>query len=401
MRKRNGFPRRPLFGLLTVFALALFLTGQAAGQKPPIKIGFLNVRTGPFAVPGETLDRGFRLALEEVNYEVAGRKIEVIAEDDVNDPAVGLTKTRKLVERDRVHILVGPIGSAVALAMRDYMVDKGVPWIITQATVATLTREKRAPNLFRISFTEEQLHGPMGKYFYDKLGYKKLALVALDFVAGHTQLGAFEKAFTSAGGQVPQKVFMPLGSPDPAPYIARIDPKEIDDVHAILWGADALRFIKQAKEFGLMEKTKLTAMGSAVEEGTILPAYGDEVIGILSYNNYAADYEGSATKKFVAAYRAKAGGRIPPQHAAMGYEGARAVIEALKAVGGNAEDVPGVLAALRKAEFDGPRAPFKFDGCQNLNITVYVRKVVRVAGQLQHTVIDTVPGVTDPGCPVR
>jgi branched-chain amino acid transport system substrate-binding protein len=392
-----------LAGVPAALALALSLGGPfpAAAQKPPIRVGLLNVRTGPFTVPGETLDRGLRLALDEANWEAAGRKIELIAEDDANDPAMALTKVRKLVEKDRVHILVGPIGSSVALAMRDYMVEKGLPWIITQATVASLTREKRAPNIFRISFTDEQLHAPMGRYFHDKLGFKKLVVVAPDFVAGHTQSAAFEKSFTAAGGQVTQKILIPLGAPDPAPYIARINTQDVDGVHAILFGADALRFIKQAKEFGLMERTKLTAMGSAVEEGSMLLAYGDEVLGMLNYNNYAADFDGPATKRFVAAYRPKAGGRVPTQQAAMGYEGGRLIIEAAKLVNGNVEDVPGVLAAIRRVDFVGPRAPIRFDGCQNLNITVYVRKVVRVGGQLQHTVVDAVPGVTDPGCPVR
>ncbi len=374
---------------------------QSPAARPPIKIGFLNTRTGPFSADGEMVDLGFRLGLEELGSESAGRKIEVITEDDRADPSTGLTKARKLLDGDRVHILFGPISSAVALALRDYVVEKGAPWVIHQATAGTLTRERRAPNLFRLSYTEEQIHAPMGPYFYNKLGYKKLAVVALDFVTGHVMMAAFEKSFTEAGGQVIQKIFMPLGAPDPGPYITRINTKDADAVHLILFGADALRFVKQAKEFGLFEKARITMFGPALEEGLLLPAYGDEVIGIVNYMDYAAGWDNPATKSFVRAYQAKSGGRLPTQQSALAYEGAHAMVMALKAVQGNVENTPAFFAALRKVEFEGPKGPFKLDACQNKIMTMFVRKVEKVGAQLQHTVIDVLRGIADSGCPVR
>lgn len=104
-----------------------------ATSSEPIRIGLIHGYTGVFAALAENLTRGIQLYFESVNNVVAGRGITLIQEDDASNPEQGLTKVRQLVERDKVHLIIGFIHSGVALACRDYIHQVGIPTIIDNA----------------------------------------------------------------------------------------------------------------------------------------------------------------------------------------------------------------------------------------------------------------------------
>src|SRR3972149_12283142 len=116
---------------LVFFGALLFgLDGGRSWAAPatgPIKIGFMAPYVGVYAKPGKDMDNGFKLYLEEIKHQVAGREIQFIAEDSEAKGDVGLTKARKLVERDQVHLLSGIIHSGVAYAIRGYVGATKVP----------------------------------------------------------------------------------------------------------------------------------------------------------------------------------------------------------------------------------------------------------------------------------
>src|SRR5262245_15844956 len=102
--------------LVALAAVAILVTGTfriADAQKDPIKIGVLNAITGPLAVNGTEINEGIKLYWEdEMSNQVAGRPVRLIVEDSEGKPDVGLTKVRKLVESDRVNLILGPVSSA-------------------------------------------------------------------------------------------------------------------------------------------------------------------------------------------------------------------------------------------------------------------------------------------------
>jgi branched-chain amino acid transport system substrate-binding protein len=108
-------------------------TAPAAATKTPIKIGVLAPLSGPLAALARDIVDGARLYVDEVNGEIVGRKVELIVEDYEFKSAVALTKTKKLVERDGVHAVVGVILSAAAIAMKDYIHAQQVPFIVSGA----------------------------------------------------------------------------------------------------------------------------------------------------------------------------------------------------------------------------------------------------------------------------
>ncbi len=366
----------------------------AQGSREPIKIGLINALTGPLAVNGSEINEGIKLYFEdEMAGQVAGRPVRLVVEDAEGKPDVGLTKTRKLVESDRVHVILGPVSSAVAVAIRDYVHERRVPTIITQATANTLTTERGSPSIFRSAMSSYQQEAAGGWYVAAKLGYKRIAVVGLDYVAGHEQTDGFIKTFMESGGQSVEKVLMPLGAMDVAPYITRVQGKagELDAVVAILWGPGAPQWLKAWQEYGLKGKLPLLTLGETVNE-TYLRTVGDAALGVVSWLSYAPGLDSAENKRFVQAFSRKFR-KEPVYNNHLGYLAGRATGEAIKAVGGNVEDQARFLEALRRVRFEAPGGPFRFDDKQNAVIPTYIRRVDRVGGKLQNTVIDVVPDV--------
>ena len=396
MRQTMTSTMRGAITLLTALAvfLAIGVTVFAQAPKEPIKIGVINALTGPLAVNGNEINEGIKLYWEdEMNNQVAGRPVTLIIADPEGKPDIGLTKTRKLVESDKVHMILGPVSSGVAVAIREYLHERKVPWIITQATANALTADKASPTIFRSAMSSYQQEAAGGWYVAAKLNHKRIAVLGLDYVAGHEQTDGFIKTFMESGGQSVDKILMPLGATDVAPYITRIQGKagELDAVVAILWGPGAPQFIKAWSDYGLKGKLPLLSLGETVNE-TYLKTVGDAATGIVSWLSYSPMIDTAENKRFVAAINKKFR-KDPVYNNHLGYLAAKAAGEALKAVGGNVEDQARFLEALRRVKFEAPGGSFRFDERQNAIIPTYIRRVDKVGGKLQNTVLDVVPDV--------
>ena len=102
--------------LSALIAAPLMLGAGDAVAQNPIKIGFISPISGAIAQAGKDMYNGCELYWEESGWQIAGRKLEVILEDNAGEPAIAITKARKLVESDKVHMLAGIILSNVAYA---------------------------------------------------------------------------------------------------------------------------------------------------------------------------------------------------------------------------------------------------------------------------------------------
>ena len=390
---RNGSKRTRGALNLALLAALLMPVPALAQQAGPIRIGVLHDLTGPLAQIGSELNEGVRLHLGEISSEVAGRKIELIFEDPETKVDPGPTKLRKLVERDKVHLVVGPVNSALAYAMRDYIHRLKVPTVVTQATATDLTQGKASPYLFRTSFGSEQLNMPVGWYAHAKLGYRRVIVVALDHVAGREQAGGFMKTFKQLGGTVVSEVYVPLGTPDWAPYLTRLraDLEKADVVTAILWWADAIRFVKGYSEYGMKGMKPVLAHGSAVDEA-LLPSVGEAALGMTNYLLHTPTLYTPENRRFWDLMR-RLTNKEPTNYHEMGYVTAKVVTEAIRRVNGKVEDLPALLAELRKTKFEGPRGPFRFDEKQNVIFDLHIRRVDKVDGKLVNVFVDRIPAV--------
>ena len=377
-------------GFVVAAVASALVAGQAAAQGP-IKIGFLSPMSGAIAAAGKDMYSGCELYWQESGWQIAGRKLEVILEDNEGLPATALTKLRKLVENDHVHLVAGVILSNVAYALVPYIEAQGIPTLYPINSADDLTQRRRPKWLIRTGFSAGGNMHPFGEYAATVLGYKKVATLGLDYAFGWETVGGFHKSFEDSGGQIIQKIWVPLNVQDYAPYLAQVR-KDADAVFVNALGRWTLLFAKQYAERGLRDRLPLIAGGTYSDEH-VLPQLGDESLGVVSAHHYSASLDTPANRRFRAAFE-KAYNRTPSFYSENCYTGARIISEAVRAIGGKVEDGAALMGALRQVEItDAPRGPVKMDPYGNPTQNVYIRKVERVGGRLQNTVIHTYTAV--------
>jgi branched-chain amino acid transport system substrate-binding protein len=389
-------------GLGTLIVLVVVVTGetareasaQAPAARTPIKIGVLSPLSGPLAALARDVVDGARLYVDEVHGEMAGRKVELIVEDYEFKAAVALTKAKKLVERDRVNVIVGVILSAAVLAMKDYIHAREIPFIVSGAAVAeSITLEKPSPYVFRISFSASQVPPPMAKFTYDKLKARTATVIAGDTVGTIELVMGFARAFEEAGGKVVQELYPPIGTTDFGPYIGKIR-RDVNVVAALVPGADGIRFIKQYEEFGLKGKIPVVDTAPGITDIAVLPAAGTAAVGMHAPNAYIHTIKSPANQKFVQAFRAKTG-RDPGGPGEYTYSALAAINQALQATQGNIEAKAKFLEALRRMDLEAPRGRIRFDRYQHVIQDVIITRIDKVGDQVVPIVVETFTGVDE------
>ncbi len=384
------------------FLAAGAATGLLLSRRPvwsqsqkPIKVGALLPVTGVDPHEAASQINGMKLYFDEVGRKVAGRPIEFVVEDDEFKPQVGMQKLRKLVESDHIDVLTGPVSSGVANAVVDYVKQTSTPWVISGAALASLTREKKGPLIFRSSTTTWQTNAPLGEWTAKNLA-KEIVAMASDFAGGRDSVDEFKSAFATADGKVVKEIYPPLGCADFSPYLADIKSAKPAAVYCFFIGGDAVNFVKQYDQFGLKAQIPLVASGFTVE-GEFLPAQGRSALGVTSCLHYSDVLDTPVNRAFVAAYKARYGTTTSVQ-SEYGYVAARFIVEALKARDGNTENREKLAEALRDISFEAPRGPVRFDpATHNVIHNEYIRKVVERDGGIVNGVIATVANVRDPG----
>jgi len=362
----------------------------AAGEKDPVRVGFLTVNSGALAAGGRQMEEGLTLYLKEHGNALAGRPIEVVTLDTAGQPATTRTRTQEAVERYKVHVIIGPLAAFEALAINDYVKQSKVPVISPSAAAEDLTQRSPNPWFVRAVGTSAQPNQPLGEYAAKTLKYKRVATIGDDFAFGHETTAGFQRTFEDNGGKVVQKQWAPLNVADYGSYVAGIKP-DVDAVYASFAGANGLRFLRQYAEYGL--KVPVLGNMTTVDEG-VLKNMGDEALGVVSSGWYSAAIDTPANKKFVQAVRA-AYGADPGYYTVGAYTAAMFLDLALQKVKGKIEDKDAFMKALRSIDIpDSFRGPIKIDDHGNPVMTVYIRKVERKEGRLQNTVIQTYPNVS-------
>jgi len=373
-------------------ALALFFSAvQQTQAQEPLRIGFLTVRTGPLAAGGRQMEEGINLFLKERNGTLSGRKVEIIFADTAGQPAQAKTKAQELVEREKVHILVGPLATFEALAIDEYVLQAKVPLLPPMSAAQNdLAQRKQSDYVIHTYGTAAQAMYVMGDYAAKKLGIKRVAMIADDFTYGHEGAAGFHKTFEDAGGRIVQKLWPPLNAPDYGSFIGQLK-GNVDGVYAGFAGSNPLRFLRAYREYGM----KPVVMGNPTltDEG-ILKNMGDEAIGVYTASWYTVDRDTPDNKRFVEAIRREY--KVTPGfYTAATYTSGLWIEEAMKRVKGKFEDKAAWVKALHDVKLDhGPMGPLRLDEYGKPILNVYVRKVERRNGELVNVTVATYPNVS-------
>ena len=377
---------------IAAVAGASTLSSPLSAQAGPLRVGFLTVNSGALAAGGRQLEEGIKLFLKERDNKIAGRPVELTIADTAGQPANTRSKAQELIERNNVHVIIGPLAAFEALAINDYIQQVGIPTISDSAAAEDLTQRKLNPWFVRAVSSSAQPAHALADYAAKTLQYKKIVVVADDFAFGHEITAGFQRVFEENGGKVIQKLWSPLNVADYGSYITQID-RNADAVLANFAGANGLRFIKQYNEYGLAGSLPLLGHMTSIDEG-ILKNMGDEAKGVVSTGWYSAAIDTPTNKKFVAACRAEY--KADPGYYTLGaYLSGLFLEEAVKKVNGNVEDKQALMKALRSLDLkDTPAGPIKIDEYGNPTMNIYIRKVEMLDGRLMNKVIHTYPAVS-------
>ena len=235
--------------LATVLFLSVANLVMAQGT---IKMGALATLEGAFTVLGEDSMRGVKMALNEFNYSVAGKKIQLITGSSDASPDSAIRATRKLVEQDGVQVLVGPLSGSEGLAVKDYAKTKpNVTFVNGTSAAQDTTLRNPAENFFRFSTDGAQWMAGLGEYAYKVKGYRSVAVLAEDYSFPYTQVFGFLEPFCRLGGKsaVDARYWVPIGNKDYSSVIAAF-PDEVDAIYVALGGADSGNFLSQYEQSG-------------------------------------------------------------------------------------------------------------------------------------------------------
>jgi branched-chain amino acid transport system substrate-binding protein len=370
---------------------------RARAQGAPLKVGLVLPYTGVYAVLGESITHGMGLVFARENWTVAGRKIEMIKEDDEMKPPVGIRKTEKLIDSDKVDILTGPVHSGILMGMRDKVHNSKTILIVSNAGADAISRERCSKWIFRTSFSNWQPCHPMGGWVAKNVA-KDVFLTAPNYQAGKDMMNAFKETFVAAGGKVVDEDYPKLGETDYAPYLTKIRQSKAKAVFAFYSGSDAVNFVKQYDQFGLKQQVKLTGAGFLTEPD-VLPAQAQSALGVITGHFYTPVLDNPTNQRFVKEFREKFAGKMPDGFACQGYDTAEVILRAVKAVNGNTQDKDKLVDAIAKVEFDSPRGRFRFDQKTHNVIQpfIYIREVKETPLGLNNVPIDKVADVRDPG----
>ena len=347
--------------------------GGGDSAADAVTVGFISPVTGFAAALGTDMRRGWDLYWEMNGKSVDGVAIRTVYEDDAGDPDVALTKARRLVEREEVDLVAGPVLANTAYAVANYVAGQGIPTLhITGAD--DLTQRQFDPNILRVGYTSSQSNFPAGTWAYNE-GHRTAITLCPDYAFGWESCGGFVSAFTAAGGKVTQQLWNPLGTQDFSTYVSQIKRLDPDVVFVgSAGGPDAILLHKAWQDFGVKD-TPLIGNCCFADE-VFLREVGGKALGVQSFTYWAEGRDSAAVRSFVDAYE-KRHGEIPSLYAAGSYLMAQVVAKTLVATDGKVDAASFTKAAAALSFDDSVYGPIKFDDHNNLVGPVYLTEVTK------------------------
>ncbi len=355
MKSRSELSRRRVLALTGAGAAAVAFpfVRPSFAQGGPLKVGLLLPYSGTYAQLGEAITRAIELYVKQKGGALAGRQITFVKLDDESAPPKGAENTTKLVEGEKVDVLIGTVHSGVAMAMAKIAREAGITTIIPNAGADILTRQLCAKNIFRSSFTNGQVGLATGKAMADA-GIKNAVSLTWKYAAGDESVGGFKDTFTTAGGKVLKEIAVPFPEVEFQSALAEIASLKPDAVYSFFAGGGAAKYIKDYAA----AKLGIPLWGPGFLTDGVEAAVGAAGDGVKTVLHYADDVDNPENKKFRADYQA-AYNAAADVYAVQGWDAAQLLDVGLKAVGGDATKRDAMHAAMSQASFKSPRGPFK------------------------------------------
>jgi branched-chain amino acid transport system substrate-binding protein len=373
-----------------------------------IKIGILTTCGGPFATFEAESFAGAKYALVKFagatasgtqpqdqisGATVAGHPIQISFGCSDATPDVAVKEARRLVESEKVDILLGPLSGDEGVAIASYAKSQpNVTFVNGTSGAQVTTMKDPAPNFFRFGGDGAQWMAGLGSYAYKTLGWKKVAILGEDYSYPYTQAAGFVAEFCSLGGNVTQRTWVPLGVTDYSSYVAQL-PRDVDGILLLTGGTDTIAAEKSYQSLGNNPGKKMLG-GSSVMDPTSF-SVGDSLEGLVGgspvpLGGTTADWTAYATGIAAVYPDAPADSLFTVLY----YDGMQSIIQGLEKVGGDLSGGQKALqAALTALTPTFPNGSIKLDANRNSVQPAFVVQITKTSGKLGFTVLKTIPDV--------
>ncbi|MBM7075213.1 ABC transporter substrate-binding protein [Micromonospora humida] len=396
----TGINRRTFLGLtaglgvagLTGCGSSLGATAASGGDSNTVKVGLVIPQAGVYTPLGVDIQRGWDLWLRQHDGRLGGRRVTTVVADEGEGPQTGVPAVQKLLQNDRVDVLVGIVSSATALGVRDLVTSARRLLVIANAGAGAITGANRSPYIWRTSFTNAQVAAAMGRHLAAS-GVRRAYAIAPDYVAGAEAIKGFSDAYRAGGGTIVGQSQPPFGkTQDYQPFLSRIQSSGAQGTFCFFGGAESVAFVKQYAQFGLSRTVPLYASGFLVEGG-VLTAQGAAADGVLSTLHYTSELDNPANTAFGKAFRA-AYDATPTAYAVQAWDAAEVLSRAIAQAGAvDGDSLAGALGSVGVIT-DSPRGPWSFVE-QSPRQNFYLRRVQTRAGAPVNGVVEDL-GPLDP-----
>ena len=356
--------------IAAVAALALAVAPTSAQEKT-VKIGFISTFSGPTAVIGNDMKNAFELGLDHLGRKLGGLPVEVIYEDDMQKPEIGVQKTQKLIESDKVDFVVGYIWSNVLLASLKPLVDSKTMTVVANAGASQLSGELCSPYVFSTSWNNDQTPEAMGLYMNQK-GIKKVFLIGPNYAAGRDMLAGVK--LTYKGEVVGEELTRWPDQLDFSAELSKAREAKPDAIFIFYPGRAGVQFITQYVQAGLKGQIPLYTVFTIDELS--LPLLKDLAVGVPGAQEWVNDLPNDANKKFVADYIEKYKKR-PSFYGAQSYDAVGLINSAVTAVGGDLSNKEGMRKEMQKVDFPSVRGHFTYGNNHVPIQNFYLQDVVK------------------------
>lgn len=356
----------------STMALAVGVSGPALAE--PIKIGVITTLSGGGAGLGIDVRDAILLAVEHSGND----EIELIIEDDAQEPETAVQIADRMIQNEQVDILTGIIWSNLAMAVVPSAVQQDVIYISANAGPSALAGANCHPNYFNAAYQNDNLHEAMGSYANQD--YSNMFIMAPNYPAGTDSLTGFKRFYE---GELADEIYTQIGQTDYASEISQIRASGADGVFAFLPGGMGISFMRQYSQSDI----DIPVMGPGFSfDQDVLDAIGDSAIGVMNSSHWSPDMESEANQEFMEAFQ-EAYDRLPSLYAVQGWDAANLVISAASKA--SIDDLDAFRAALKEADIESPRGEWTFNTNNHPIQDIYVREVVERDGVLTNQLVAT------------
>ncbi len=323
-------PHHFLFIAIPLLAISSCKKAPDASAGGDIPVGEFASLTGATASFGQSSHKGTQMAIDEINAGggVLGRKLRLVTEDDQSRPGEAATVVRKMISRDRIVALLGEVASSRSLEAAPICQQAGIPMISPASTNPKVTEV--GDQIFRVCFIDPFQGTVLSKFALSK-GWKRVAIltdVKQDYSVGLSQF--FKANITANGGEVVSEQSYSSGDKDFKAQLTAIKGAQPDAILASGYYTEAGLIALQARELQIASPL---LGGDGWDSPSLVEVGGKAIEGSFFSNHFSIEDPAPAIQEFLKKYRAKFNAE-PDAMAALGYDSAMILADAMKRAGG-------------------------------------------------------------------